>query len=761
MIRIHRVMKSREKKRIILYLLAAHVFQTRKTTGKRLRVAYFIPFVGQVCREIFLVAFCISDWILRECLKLLKQKCLVVPQHKNTGNTVPLKQAVHDNVAAFLLRIMAQFGETDTKRVSTRHQENGNVTTELSKRDIVFLPCSFSIEKLLELYHHECQDEGLRTSRRSFRRIWLQHERLKNMIIRSPSKDECDFCVAHCCMRTQGIQKEMNTNTAEFDKALDLWTQHRDEYRAMRKLYEQYIARAKDCAERKDGSFVCISFDFAQSAAIPYAPQQPGPFFFFSPFKIYHFGICDEGSDIQYHMCYGEDQFGKGANHVVSMVHYYISTIRWRMAEDASVVMPKEMIFWADNCSGQNKNRTMIQYLTWLVQQPNGPETILLNFQIKGHTRNTVDRHFGDVKKLYYRSNVWLPQEYIDVIAKCTKTGNNVPVNLFDKSHVFGNWTEKFDTSFNGLKGITNYQIFKFERGEPGKCFVKMNPADQWTMKELFKSAQSTMPDASFPTALTPCGLKPEKRVLFHNSYTPHIPLHRPELKDLFYYPKASKEELEAANQAGKQRGKNKKSLDKFASVESAQAVRQEELDATRVSSASPQEESQQQNDTAVVVAPQPSDALVHLMPIGGIRLTRTDAFNTLPAENVGQKRKYNKSAKQIAKEAAAKDAAVAAKRAKEAESEALGPVPKRRKKIADKASTSSAEAENQEPNAALQTTSQGPFTSSVRIMYGLLNDIIGDISSTVLNTQQGIAGVSAANGPLSVRTVLGNITNQ
>ena len=47
---------------------------------------------------------------------------------------------------------------------------------------------------------------------------------------------------------------------------------------------------------------------------------------------------------------------GKGANAVISRLHYYFE--HYGLGEE-------EVFLHADNCAGQNKNNVMMQYLMW------------------------------------------------------------------------------------------------------------------------------------------------------------------------------------------------------------------------------------------------------------------------------------------------------------------------------------------------------------------------------------------------------------
>ena len=67
---------------------------------------------------------------------------------------------------------------------------------------------------------------------------------------------------------------------------------------------------------------------------------------------------------------------GKGASTIVSMLHYFFA--HHSLGET-------HLKLHADNCAGQNKNNTMLQYLMWRVLSGQH-KTILLSFMITGHT---------------------------------------------------------------------------------------------------------------------------------------------------------------------------------------------------------------------------------------------------------------------------------------------------------------------------------------------------------------------------------------
>ena len=72
---------------------------------------------------------------------------------------------------------------------------------------------------------------------------------------------------------------------------------------------------------------------------------------------------------------------GKGANSIISMVHHFLAT---------HSLGEVNLHLHADNCSGQNKNRYVMQYLAWRVLSGLN-KYITLSFLIVGHTKFSPD----------------------------------------------------------------------------------------------------------------------------------------------------------------------------------------------------------------------------------------------------------------------------------------------------------------------------------------------------------------------------------
>ena len=97
---------------------------------------------------------------------------------------------------------------------------------------------------------------------------------------------------------------------------------------------------------------------------------------------------------------------GKGANNIISMLHHFLQT--HNLGET-------QLHLHADNCSGQNKNHFVMQYLAWQVLVGLN-ETIMLSFLVVGHTKFSPDWCFGLFKQAYRRAKIGCLEDIVKVV---------------------------------------------------------------------------------------------------------------------------------------------------------------------------------------------------------------------------------------------------------------------------------------------------------------------------------------------------------
>ena len=129
----------------------------------------------------------------------------------------------------------------------------------------------------------------------------------------------------------------------------------------------------------------------------PSDPLQPGPIYFLTPRKCSVFGVHCETLPRQIKFLIDESSdCGKGANVVISMLHYFF---------DHHGLGENKIYLDADNCTGQNRNCALMQYLMWRVLSEKHTK-IMISFLVVGHTKLTPDWCFGLFKLLYRRTKL-------------------------------------------------------------------------------------------------------------------------------------------------------------------------------------------------------------------------------------------------------------------------------------------------------------------------------------------------------------------
>ena len=95
--------------------------------------------------------------------------------------------------------------------------------------------------------------------------------------------------------------------------------------------------------------------------------------------------LCDEAGDC-----------GKGANTVISQLCYFF---------EHHGLGEKEVFLHTDNCTGQNKNNCMFQYVAWRLMTGRHTQ-ITLSFLVVGHTKFSPNWFLGLFKLIYWRTKV-------------------------------------------------------------------------------------------------------------------------------------------------------------------------------------------------------------------------------------------------------------------------------------------------------------------------------------------------------------------
>ena len=140
--------------------------------------------------------------------------------------------------------------------------------------------------------------------------------------------------------------------------------------------------------------------------------------YFLTARKCALFGVTCEAIPRQVNfLCEEAGSSAKGANLVISQLHFFFQHHglgKDKLFDTCTRVINKQYMYYlgektvylhADNCTGQNKKNTMIQYLMWTAMT-SWHTNITPSFLVVGHTKFAPDWCFGLIKRLYRRTAV-------------------------------------------------------------------------------------------------------------------------------------------------------------------------------------------------------------------------------------------------------------------------------------------------------------------------------------------------------------------
>ncbi len=168
-------------------------------------------------------------------------------------------------------------------------------------------------------------------------------------------------------------------------------------------LVEKSRTHAKNnvCHSHRSYTFVV---DYGQNMEMPsFGGNQPGDTYYFTPLSVYNLGVVNcahihsgetEPKDHMHCHLYHEGIASKGANNVASLILKTLTEIGVMREEEKG----GELNIVFDNCSGQNKNNTVLRLAPYLVEMGYF-KAVNFVFLVVGHTKNSADMLFNVLKK--------------------------------------------------------------------------------------------------------------------------------------------------------------------------------------------------------------------------------------------------------------------------------------------------------------------------------------------------------------------------
>ncbi|XP_064636957.1 uncharacterized protein LOC135493509 [Lineus longissimus] len=385
--------------------------------------------------------------------------------------------------------------------------------------DLQLLPSSVSKADIHKLYSRSCEVADNRgVSECTFNRLWQQY--VPTVLPMKPMSDLCWTCHQNSALILKASKREVVDKTDALKKA----EKHLLQATTERSFYNSEVQGCRDVLKehnitelRKLGNAVpnCAndfkvhySFDFAQQLHYPHDPMQPGPIFFKTPRKCGVFGMVTEGLPQMVIFLLDEATIvNKGANCVISLLDFFFDNYGLKEAE---------LHLHADNCSGQNKNNAMVQYLTWRVITGQH-EKITLSFMLAGHTKFAPDSMFGLFKRKYRKTKVDCFNNIEEVVRAASPAGVLIPQSCGDEAGSvivpMYNWDTYLSDYFRKLPSIK--PLHHIECRRDGSVICKEMSESQPVTHRILKVDATDVPHAKAPVII-PAGLSDQRKAYLH-----------------------------------------------------------------------------------------------------------------------------------------------------------------------------------------------------------------------------------------------------
>ena len=499
------------------------VTTSRHAAGERERPSTAFCHQGkQVCVKTFRILHGIGEKRLKNLMKSLKEDGLMPRVHGNTKRKP--HHALSFSSIEYVVRFLMNYTEQNGLLLPGR-------VPGYSRTDIKLLPSSVSKRGIWRVYHAAAEDDNTihSVAYSTFCKLWK--ELVPFVIIMKPMSDLCWQCQQNSTALLRAANRPEEEKTMTIKDAQE----HLRVVQLERSFYKTTCDQCRTSVMSHftiNGQFsppsplssvvpvssikVHYSFDYAQQVHYPSDPLQPGPIYFLTPRKCTIFGVNCEALPRQINFLTDEaGDCGKGANAVISRLHYFF---------DHHSLGEREVYLTADNCTGQNKNNAMIQYLTWRTLTDRHSD-ITFSFLVVGHTKFSPDWCFGLFKRLYKRTKVSSLKDVAEVVNKSAECNFAQLVSREDGSTIVPtyDWTSFFAPHFKKIVGIKKYHHFRMSSSQPGVVFLKEHSDTPEVKLSLLKQSWTPTKE-ELPNVVPPKGLSAERQWYLYDQIRPYCP---------------------------------------------------------------------------------------------------------------------------------------------------------------------------------------------------------------------------------------------
>lgn len=214
-----------------------------------------------------------------------------------------------------------------------------------------------------------------------------------NLRFHVPKKDQCDICTQY-----------KFSSDVEKARLEDGYRKHQENKTTARQLKDE------DKKNASNNSSLCVaSFDLQKVLSTPKA--ETSVLYYRRKLAIYNFTIFNMGLKEGFCYIWNETTAKRGANE--------ISSCLWKFIQRMCANGTQEIIFYSDNCGGQNRNRMV--FATYAVAEKAFHVKITHRFLEKGHTQSEGDAMHAAIEAASRHTAVYTQKQWCDRYSSLTR----------------------------------------------------------------------------------------------------------------------------------------------------------------------------------------------------------------------------------------------------------------------------------------------------------------------------------------------------
>jgi hypothetical protein len=216
---------------------------------------------------------------------------------------------------------------------------------------------------------------------------------LLECLFHHPKKDKCITCE-----RFKNTPDDLKTDAmkAECEK-------HEIE------KFATYREHERDQQERqKNDKILCCSFDLQ---AVLNTPRGESVLLFYArKYAIYNFTVYESVTRRGNCFVWGESDAHRGASDIATCLFKFLMDVDGR--QDGT----KHIILYCDCCAGQNRNRTILSMLHYVLSITINIEEITVKFLLPGHSYMPADSIHATIERFTKKRTIWAPSQWSEAI---------------------------------------------------------------------------------------------------------------------------------------------------------------------------------------------------------------------------------------------------------------------------------------------------------------------------------------------------------